>query len=42
MTVPAEAVSADPTPVLTAKLAQLLNDHPDFYAQIFAPKKDNK
>ena len=26
------------TPVLTAKLAQLLHDHPDFYAQIFPPK----
>lgn len=42
MTVPAEAVSADPTPVLTAKLAQLMQEHPDFYAQIFASKKDNE
>ena len=32
----------DETPVLTAKLAQLLNDHPDFYAQIFPPAKDKK
>lgn len=31
---------ADPAPVLTAKLAQLLKDHPDFYAQIFPTTKD--
>lgn len=39
MTTPAEPVS-DPVPVLTAKLAHLMKEHPDFYAQIFPKKKD--
>lgn len=39
MTTPAET-APDPVPVLTAKLAQLMKEHPDFYAQIFPTKKD--
>ncbi|QOT16498.1 hypothetical protein [Paenarthrobacter sp. YJN-5] len=29
----------DKTPILTAKLDQLLHEHPDFYAQIFPAKE---
>ncbi|WP_284986986.1 hypothetical protein [Arthrobacter sp. fls2-241-R2A-172] len=36
----AQEPKPDPVPVLTAKLAQLLQEHPDFYAQIFPTKKD--
>jgi hypothetical protein len=37
---PAQEVPPDPVPILTAKLALLLQEHPDFYAQIFPTKKD--